>query len=556
MRRPGRAQRLSVFSVLAAGAALALTVQGGLGATAATRAAGAGVAPRAAGELDCNGLSPIQKPVKNAVMCLDPRGIAGDDRFEDNGHYIGHDEPSLRFISNRPGSGASVSYTERLPVEPRKLPTVRNPGHDVTHTFELTLAPWLSITVCDPNSTPMLPCTPESDANAPSSLSPGAGAAFVELQFYPPGFAPFEDSISCDNTHWCSALTIDSLECQGSGFNIGACNNDCPEPVNFGFIQDNGVPAGPPSPQLSDDATFTPNRHTLLMNPGDDITVKLFNARVPGGHALEAREVDHTTGQSGFMVASAGNGFMTTDPATCNGTPFNFQPEYSSAAAQNIIPWGFGPYMINDEYEIGHFEPCTKVTGPQTTPLGSINDTYYTNCLGPYEADSDSGSALEPDDSPCYKFGDTHGGTAAPNLVTGCDVFFDATGDLDYDGTPFYPDWPDSVRPGRFPSPFLQLQPTTRGGHRYPQIQFVTDTSATEINTNCDPTTGTGCVLPPQGPGNFYPYFTQARVGGSCVWEFGNMRNGNTFGGLAQYGSVGPGTLGAFAGPILRNPNC
>jgi hypothetical protein len=106
MRRPGRAQRLSVFSVLAIGAALALTVQGGLGATAATRAAGAGVAPRAVGELDCNGLSKIQKPVKNVVTCLDPRG-SEDGRFEDNGHYIGHDEPSVRFISNRPGSGAA-----------------------------------------------------------------------------------------------------------------------------------------------------------------------------------------------------------------------------------------------------------------------------------------------------------------------------------------------------------------------------------------------------------------------------------------------------------------
>ena len=105
---------------------------------------------------------------------------------------------------------------------------MRSPGHDVTHTFELTVAPWFSIAVCDPDSTPMLPCTPESDANAPSSSSPGAGAAFVELQFYPPGFAPFADNISCDNTHWCSALTIDSLECQGSGFNVGACNNDCP----------------------------------------------------------------------------------------------------------------------------------------------------------------------------------------------------------------------------------------------------------------------------------------------------------------------------------------
>jgi hypothetical protein len=559
MRRFRRAHRLSAFSVLAVAASLALAVQGGLGAPAAARtaasAASAGLAPRAVGELDCNGLSKIQKPVKNVLMCLDPRG-SDDGRFEDNGHYIGHDEPSVRFISNRPGSGASVSYTERLPVEPRQLPTVRKPGHDVTHTFELTVAPWFSISVCDPNSTPFLACTPESDANAPSGSSPGAGAAFVELQLYPPGFAPFADNISCDNTHWCSALTIDSLECQGSGFNIGACNNNCPEPINFGFIQDNGVPTGPPSPQLSDEATVTPNRHTLLMNPGDIINVRLFNARVRGGHALEAEETDYTTGQRGFMIASAANGFMNTNPVTCNGTLFNFQPEYSSAAAQNLIPWGVGPYMINDEYEIGHFEPCAKVTGKQTTPLGSINDVYYTNCIGPYESASDSGSALEPDDSPCYKFGDTHGGTAAPNLVTGCDVFFDAIGDLDFDGTPYYPDWPNSVRPDKFPSPFLQLQPTTRGGHRYPQIQFVTDTSVSELNTNCDPVAGTGCVLPPQGPGSFFPYFTQARVGGQCVWEFGNMRNGNTFGGDAQYGAVGPSTLGAFAGPILRNPNC
>ena len=81
-------------------------------------------------------------------------------------------------------------------------------------------------------------------------------------------------------------------------------------------------------------------------------------------------------------------------------------------------------------------------------------------------------------------------------------------------------------------------------------------TSASEINTNCDLNSGAGCVLPPQGPGHFFPYFTQARVGGLCLWEFGNMRNGNTFGGDAQYGAVGPGTLGAFAGPIRPNPNC
>jgi hypothetical protein len=140
--------------------------------------------------------------------------------------------------------------------------------------------------------------------------------------------------------------------------------------------------------------------------------------------------------------------------------------------------------------------------------------------------------------------------------VTGCDVFFDAVGDLDWDGTPYYPDWPNSVVPDRFPSPFLQLQPTTNGGHRYPQIQFMTDTSASELNTNCDLNSGAGCVLPPQGPGHFFPYFTQARVGGVCFWEYGNMRNGNTFGGDAQYGSVGQAPSGPSPGRSGRNPNC
>ncbi len=107
-----------------------------------------------------------------------------------------------------------------------------------------------------------------------------------------------------------------------------------------------------------------------------------------------------------------------------------------------------------------------------------------------------------------------------------------------------------------FPTPFLQEQPTTSGGHHYASIQFMTDASASEFNTKCNLATGSGCVLPPKGPGHFYPYFTQAKVNGDCVWEFGNMANGNQFGKDDQYGKVAPGTIGAFVGPILPNPNC
>jgi hypothetical protein len=528
--------------------ALAVLVVGAFPAVAS-----AGVAPGATGEIDCNGFSPIQAPVHPTAACADPHGT-WHGRFYDNGHYIGHDEPAIRFVSNARGSGDDVTFVERLGVDPSQLPTVRRPGQDVTHFFELSLAPWFSMDVCDPNSAPLTPCTPESDSNAPSGTNPGAGAAFVELQFYPPGFAPFADNISCDDTHYCSALTIDSAECDASG----NCNPDCEEPANFAFIQHDGVPTGPPGPQDSNFATFTPNRDTLLMNPGDTIVVHMFNARLRGGgHALAATEYDATTHTSGFMIASAANGFMNTDPGTCQGQPFNFQPEYSSAAAENILPWGAGPYMLDTEFEIGHFEPCTSVTGPGTVPISdTLNDTFYTNCIGPYDTAAEDPN-LEPDDSPCYPAGDTHGGTAAPNLVTGCDVFFDSIGDLDYDGTPYYADWPTSAHPGTFPGAFVQAQPTSQG-RTYPEIQFETDLADTEFASNCDLTTGAGCTVPPPGPGHFYPYWTLVRdhhLG--CTWQFGNAgRTGQSFGGDAQYGSVTFNPPGAFTSQIQRNPSC
>ncbi|HEX5249329.1 MAG TPA: hypothetical protein VFW14_06670 [Gaiellales bacterium] len=66
------------------------------------------VMPRASGELDCNGFSPIQQAVKPTLVCADPR-TSKTERFEDHGHYIGHDEPSLRFISSRPGPATTSS---------------------------------------------------------------------------------------------------------------------------------------------------------------------------------------------------------------------------------------------------------------------------------------------------------------------------------------------------------------------------------------------------------------------------------------------------------------
>ena len=528
----------SIGMVGAAATVVLVASQSLFGVTAsAAPAAVKSVRPNATGLLDCNGYSKIQKALTRKLACTDIRGITRySPRFYDNGHYIGHDEPSTRFISHRPGSGNNVTFTERLPMDPTAMPTTSHPGHDVTHWFELSVAPWFGMSMCDPNSYPQTKCTPNSDSNAPQGAFPGGGGAFMEMQFYPPGFAPFADSVSCNNTQWCAALTIDSLEAN----NAGHMNNNCIEPVNFAFIQRNGVPAGPPSPQLSDLSTVTPNSQTLMMNPGDVVRTHMWDASIGGGkRAFRVQITDLTTGQSGFMVASAANGFMNTNFFNCDGTPFNFQPLFNTARPQNSIGWSVLISGILNQFEIGHFEPCSKVTGKISLQFGpGLTDTSWLECHGAYEnagPPDPTQEGQEPTDALCYKKGDTHDGfNTPPNLVTGCLDDFTQNGDLDFDGTDYYPDFPNKLTASPFPSPFLQGQPTTAGA-RYSGIQFETDAPASEINT-CVPQNPQGCAVPPpNGPGHFYPYYTLAKVGGQCVWEFGHMSNGNTFGRDQQY---------------------
>jgi hypothetical protein len=522
-----------------------------------------GVAPHAYGNLDCNGLSPIQRPVRVTMPCADPRSLYDGypTRFSDNGHYVGHDEPSIRFLSSIAGSADNITWNETLPTDPSALPTVATPGSDVTHWFELSAAPWFGMSLCDTRSYPQAACKPESDKNAPKNPPTynvnGGGSAFLELQFYPPGMAPLVDSESCDNSHWCAAMAIFSLECT-LGFH--SCNNNCIEPFNFALIQTDGTPTGPPGPQTADLATFTPNAHTLLMNPGDSLTVHIFDAALPGGgHALEGMISDLTTDQSGFMQASAANGFLDTNKGNCNGFPFNFEPEYSRALLGNITSWAALQGGILSQFEIGHFTPCISLSGSGSFTIGSFTDPFATTCSGPYEstASADSGNP-EGTDAPCYPAGDTHGSMATdPNLVTGCPGIIgppSGSSDLDYDGTSYWPDWPNAVTPGTFPSPFLQHQPTT-AGQGYAQVQFETDSAATQ--STCGPTTLSGCAVPPPGgPGNFYPYWTQASVAGQCVWEFGQMTNGNTFSADAQYDGPSPYFFGTLSGPPIDNPAC
>jgi hypothetical protein len=468
------------------------------------------------GNLDCNGHSLIQKPLRPQDSCTDFRGEYGK-RGYDNGYYIGHDEPSVGFISTVPHSGNNVQWEITLPSE-RPLPA--------TQSFENFIAFWFSMALCDPNSGFVRgPCIPDSDENNPGT----AGSAFLEMQFYPPGNPPFISQISCDLTHWCASLHINSLE----NMDTGGLNPNCTETTNFAFIQRNGVPTGPPGPDTATNASFIPNNQTLLMNQGDRIRVTIKD--VPGDTlgGVMTRIDDLTTGRSGFMVASSANGYRTLDPNTCAGTNFSFHPEYDTAKFGNFTSWAALQANVNFAMEIGHFTP-------------GVN------------GDKDA------DDAPCFP-GPT---------VAGC-LDLAQGGDLDFDGSSYLFDWPDgtshnatsiaiqSVKGGGI-GPLSPSDDTRDYDQPFPIIQIETDVSASEQTCR---TNGVGCVVPPVGA-LFYPSFALANSGStenrgeSCTLLFGNFGGPeiNKLGGDTQYGPsnlywfFGQNTSGPRSNPCIPQP--
>jgi hypothetical protein len=436
------------------------------------------------GNLDCNGYSKIQAPLRPQMTCADFTGEYGQ-RGYDNGHYVGHDEPSIGFNSAVPHSGNSVQWDIVLPTE-RPLPA--------TQTFENTPAFWLAMALCDDNSFPNGACIPDSDENTPTL----AGSALMELQLYPPGFPPFIAQISCDLTRWCAALAIFSLEVITSGPKRDKMNPDCTEPFNFAFLQRDGVPAGPPGPGTATSATVTPNAHTLLMNQGDHLRITLTDTAA----GLITRIDDLTTAQTGFMVASGANGFQNSDPNTCAGTNYNFHPEYDTARFGNFVPWAALQANINFSVEMGHFTPGAK-------------------------GDKDA------DDAPCFP-GPT---------IAGC---LDLAGDLDFDGTSYRTDWPDGTRnnatsiaihsvSGGGIGPLSRSNDTGNYDQPFPIIQFETDVSGS-VKT-CQPN-GVGCVVPPVGA-QFYPFFALKVGNNGCTLLFGNFSGSGAddFGRDKQYGT-------------------
>ena len=365
------------------------------------------------------------------------------------GGYVGHDEPSVEFKSGQAGSGNDMTYTVKLPKDPRKQPNATGAG-GTTWNFQLRPTFWFGLTLCDTQSAPEFThkCKPDSDANnlvgtnpkAPNYIGKHPGNAFMELQFYGPGYVPQFEGFGCAKTQYCAAMTIDSFDQnQNTGVaNTAACNNYVlggPEPINWAYITKSGKSQAPANPLFTGTLTspnlaaVNPDLHKdLLMSPGDVVRFRMHDTRA----GLRIDMADLTTGQHGSMTASVANGFghilYTPKSKTCQEKPYAFHPEYSTGNPRGNT-WSAHTYNVAMSDEIGHFENCLAINASG-------------ECTKPGSQDA----SLDADDDGCVP-----GTDSLLVKINGC-----FAPDNDYDGQSYRQDWPGTnpnvaARPGPAP---------------------------------------------------------------------------------------------------------
>jgi hypothetical protein len=476
------------------------------------------------------------------------------------GKYVGHDEPSVLFYSDQPGSATRQQYRMKLPVDPVAMPDGQN---GVTWNFQSRVAFWFGLDLCDPWSFPntQSTCTPDSDANiddnsdptAPDYIANQPGGAYMELQFYPPGWVADPYGLSCSARQWCGALTVTGLSEDQFQRTL---NSTCSamtgvEYQSFAFLTKDGHSQAPADPMsLSQDPKltgFTPDLNKdLLMNPGDDITVTIADS--PDG--LVTTVDDLTLGTSGSMTASAANGYgspeFQPDPSTaCIIHHYNYRPMYSTSSYHGHLHWTAHTYNVAYADEIGHFDYCDSITSPDPkSGAGACSGNEGTGSdKEPSEMfiASEEGVTLMPDADETYCVGASHSTLVQ---VTGC-----LDSNLGFDGYSYKPVWPDGDTV-HHPTSIHFTSPLTGANfdQQFKDVALESDLPALEsaqTPENCETHTGLLCTPVPMtddnAPADFYPFFSVAqKATQGCYWLEGNDVPGETtndFGKNNQYGT-------------------
>ena len=153
-------------------------------------------------------------------LCQSHRALCADPYDTVGGGYVGHDEPSVLFKSSVPGSGNDITYEMTLPKDPQQKPQERR----LRRHLELPAAADLLVRADAVRHgvgarvhqelhrrIPTRTTSSGSTRRKPDFIGKHPGNAYMELQFYGPGYVPQFEGFGCSATQYCAAMTIDSL---------------------------------------------------------------------------------------------------------------------------------------------------------------------------------------------------------------------------------------------------------------------------------------------------------------------------------------------------------
>jgi len=346
----------------------------------------------------------------------------------------------LLFYSNVSGSGNSYVSKLVLPTDPPTFPTDANPkgtGGPTIWNFQLHPAFWYGMALCDSESSPLFThrCEPDTDSNIfdsgdphlPRYIGRHPGTAFLELQFYPPGWV-----VGYTPTQYAAALHINSYSVKAAGPKGPIANNmDCQnkvglETTTFALLTLDGKSQAPGDPLHNDPNKFAvlPGE-TFLMNSGDTLVVTVRDTE----DGLLTMVQDLTTGQTGFMTASIANGFaqivFDPDATTCTSRPYAYHPMYATSSEHTRVPWAAHTYNVAFSDEIGHFNYCDSQDNSIIPGLGACLSSPVE-----METDPNTGKHNEVDDFFCVD--------PSSSVLFGSTIPFGGCldSDVDFDGIP------------------------------------------------------------------------------------------------------------------------
>ena len=233
---------------------------------------------------------------------------------------------------------------------------------------------WRCATTSPARSSRTLRARPDSDTNIfdgtnpadPDYIGKHPGTAFMELQFYPPGWVPLaarrqlrRDEVVRGAGHLQPQPGPEHAACSTTPTASAASASSRPTSRSS---RGAARPHAPPGP-------LGATRRDVHAEPGDRPVHELgrrLDGRHPRhrgrAHAIDPRPDDRPDRlDDGQRRERVRPDQVRPDAATCHQTPYTFHPMYATSSEHTRVPWAAHSYNVAFSDEIGHFEYCNAV---------------------------------------------------------------------------------------------------------------------------------------------------------------------------------------------------